>query len=91
MERNVKLIFGVFEHLQETRPIFLYREPNEQHKNNNSRFLLVSWRTFVTGECLKKPGKLSKRNAQNVHIFLVCLAFLVFKELNNTILKKLTV
>ena len=36
-------------------------------------------------------GKLSNRNAQNVHIFLVCLAFLVFKELNNTILKKLTV
>ena len=68
-----------------------YREPNEQHKNNNTRFPLVSWRTFVTGECLKKPGKLSNRNAQNVHIFLVCLAFLVFKELNNTILKKLTV
>ena len=57
-----------------------YREPNEQHKNNNSRFPLVSWRTFVTGDCLKNPGKLSNRNAPNVHIFLVCLAFLVSKN-----------
>ena len=59
-----------------------YREPNEQHKNNNSRFPLVSWRTFVTGEYLKKRGKLSNRNAQSVHIFLVCFSIFSFQTEN---------